>query len=116
MNLIGTDKLDIKNGKVYSHVLLLDDEIVGFSIHAYYSETNSAAIHYLGVKKEHRGKGFGKILCNQAESFYKNLDTKFIYIEVVVGFELLISYYEKMGFVMAKSEKLTLYRMEKVIN
>ncbi len=83
-------------------------------------------IDKIGVLEKYRGKGLGKKLINHAFNIATQEDIQFVELEVTAKNQNAISLYEKIGFKIIKSTKITLgrifvgvskyYRMRKKLN
>lgn len=80
-----------------SHIAVVEDDnsIVGFCKIDIYDENGK--LDYLVVKKEYRGKGYGKILMDWAMQLFTRYGIHYIEVKVIDGNEA-IHLYEKYGF------------------
>ena len=84
-----------ENGKIVGLIVgLISEEIFEYDFHA----PKRGRITELIVSKNCRTKGYGKILLNTKENFFKAQGCKNIIIEVFGYNEHAISFYERNGF------------------
>lgn len=81
----------------YIKVLAVDNEKIGI-IMAAIDNDNIGFIYSIYVKDDHRKKGYGTLLMNQALSFLKSKKTTKILLNVGSDNESAISLYKKIGF------------------
>ena len=84
-----------ENGKIVGLIVgLISEEIFEYDFHA----PKRGRITELIVSKNCRAKGYGKILLNTMENFFKAKGCKNIIIEVFGYNEHAISFYERNGY------------------
>ncbi len=77
---------------------------VGFiSLNQHFPE--SSEVHCMAVHREHRGKGFGRVLLEHAEHWLRGRHTRFLQVKTVsasledAAYEQTRGFYARMGFV-----------------
>lgn len=98
-------QLDIKENSISledSFIMIVDDEMVGFSINAF--RPPRGRIDAFGVKKSFREKGVGGALLLYSLDEMKWKGVKETLLEVAIG-DRAVKFYDKYGFVMRRTLK-----------
>ena len=93
---------EIKNESYsYPYVLILNESIVGYSVCWFYQ--NELHIGNVAIKKEHQGKGYGKLLLQKLFDLFPDFNHD--YLEVNVSNDAAIGLYLKFGFNILSTRK-----------
>ncbi|MBE7092682.1 MAG: ribosomal-protein-alanine N-acetyltransferase [Clostridiales bacterium] len=84
-------------------VITVNDEVVAYG--GFWKILDEGDINNIAVKKEYRGKGFGKMLMNALTEEAKEQNIKAMTLEVRVSNKSAIELYKKFGFVEAGVRK-----------
>lgn len=87
---------EILNPLATYRVITVNDEVVAYG--GFWKIIDEADINNIAVKKEHRGKGFGKMLMNALIEEAKKQNIKAMTLEVRVTNKSAIALYKKLGF------------------
>lgn len=87
---------EILNSLANYRVITVNDEVVAYG--GFWKIIDEADINNIAVKKEHRGKGFGKMLMNALIEDAKKQNIKAMTLEVRVTNKSAIALYKKLGF------------------
>ena len=90
-----------EGGKAW--VIELEDGIVGFGC-LRLVDSKTAEIKRVRINYFHRGKGLGKSIINQMESYCSSADISKILVDTDDRFEAAKSMYTEMGYVIYRSE------------
>ena len=87
---------EITNPLANYRVITVNNEVVAYG--GFWKIIDEADINNIAVKKEYRGKGFGKMLMNALIEDAKSQNVKAMTLEVRVTNESAIALYKKLGF------------------
>ena len=86
-------------------VLYQNNKIIGFiSFYCNNTDNRTAFISLIAVLPEYTKKGFGKKLMEEAFEYCKNKEMKYIRLEVKKNNINALTFYQKFGFKIEKSE------------
>lgn len=94
-----SEKLFLSNfGKRYiNHVLMLDEDIVGYFIASYVA--GEVTLLNIAVSPSHQGQGIGRALLSYLKTFASTLSQEEIWLEVRSSNQTAIKLYENLDFV-----------------
>ncbi|WP_025564177.1 ribosomal protein S18-alanine N-acetyltransferase [Psychromonas sp. SP041] len=94
-----SEKLFLSNfGKRYiNHVLMLDEEVVGYFIASYVA--GEVTLLNIAVSASHQGQGVGRALLSYLKTFARTLSQEEIWLEVRASNQTAIKLYENLDFV-----------------
>lgn len=87
---------EITNPLANYRVITVNDEVVAYG--GFWKIIDEADINNIAVKKEYRGKGYGKMLMNALIEDAKKQNIKAMTLEVRVTNKSAIALYKKLGF------------------
>ena len=85
-----------------------NNQIAGYVLLITSHRHNTGRIYSIAVSPQHRGKGIGEMLLDEAMKFVRNTGLKGIFLEVRTDNDAAISLYKKKGFVK-RALKLSYY-------
>ncbi len=86
----------VTEGRYRLNAGIVNEKVIGFYLMDLNPEPRYAALCFLAVDVQHRGKGWGTLLCQDAVRYYKNLvDFPWLFIEAQ---ERQAAYYGRIGF------------------
>ena len=98
--------------KSITYVLKKDDWIIGHLSIQLRPQFNSIHIFHVFVNRENRGKGYSKLLVDNALKYAKNNQIKKITLAVNKNNPVAIKLYQKYGFYLVGENKIGSFKME----